>query len=112
MTAPVVEPKPEYTEYAWLSLLALCGSIARAGKWTDDGGKFMPSKLITELASAVVLGSLAVGAGAYFSLKPAIMGGLAGGLGLLGAAGVTGIIQSVISTKFGGTKNASDTKPS
>lgn len=110
-TPPVVEPKIEYAEYAWLSLIALMGSIARAGKWTDDNGKFMPSKLITELASAAVLGSIAVAAGSYFHWKPEISGGVAGASGLIGAAGVTSIIKNVISNRLGG-KNASDSKPS
>lgn len=108
---PVVEPKAEYVQYAWLSLIALFGSIARAGKWVDANGKFMPQKLITESASAIVLGVMAAGLGAYMNWKPEIVGGVAGCAGLIGAAGVTGIVQNLISIRFGGKKDASDPKP-
>lgn len=110
MTTPI-EPRPEYGEYAWLSLVALFGSVARAGKWVDANGKFMPSRLITELATAILLGTIAAGAGAYMNWKPEIVGGIAGCLGLIGPASVTGIVQNFISSKFGGRKDASDPKP-
>lgn len=107
-----IEPKPEYAQYGLFSLAALLGSIARAGKWTDDRGKFSPSKLITEMAAAIVLGIMAVGLSAYMGWKPEIGGGLAGAGGLMGATGVTGIMQSIVSLRFGGKKNdASDAKP-
>lgn len=109
---PVVEPKAEYIQYAWLSLIALFGSIARAGKWTDANGKFLPSKLFTEIPTAIVLGAMTVGFSAYMNWKPEIAGGLAGCAGLIGPAGVTGIIQNFISIRFGGKKDASDPKPS
>lgn len=111
MSAPPVDPKPEYAQYAWLSLVALLGSVARAGRWTDANGKFMPSRIVTEIASAIVLGSITVAVGTYFNLKPEISGGLAGASGLIGAAGVTGIIQNLISSRFGGKKDASGSKP-
>jgi len=107
-----VEPKPEYMQYAWLSLLALFGSIARAGNWTDGNGRFLPSKLFTEIPTAIVLGSMAVAAGSYFGLKPEISGGLVGAAGLLGAPGVLTIIKTIISIRFGGQKDAGDSKPS
>lgn len=111
MTTPVVEPKPEYLQYAWLSLVALFGSIARAGRWTDAAGKFQPSKLFTEVATAIVLGSIAAGFGAYMNWKPEIVGGVAGAAGLIGPSGVIGIINTIISIRLGG-KNAGDPKPS
>lgn len=111
MTAPVVEPKAEYLQYAWLSVIALFGSIARAGKWTDVNGKFLPSKLFTEIPTAIVLGTIASGFAAYMNWKPEIAGGLAGAAGLIGTPGVTAIINTVISIRFGGKKDASDPKP-
>lgn len=112
MTTPVIEPKTEYMQYAWLSLVALLGSIARAGKWVDTNGKFAPSRLITEIATAIVLGVIAAGFGAYMNWRPEIVGGIAGCAGLIGPAGVTGIIQNLISIRLGGKKDASDPKPS
>jgi hypothetical protein len=111
MTAPV-EPKVEWMQYGWLSLVALFGSIARAGKWVDESGKFIPGRLVTEVATAVVLGVIAASFGAYMSYKPEIVGGIAGGLGLIGPAGVTGFIQNLISNRLGGKKDGSDPKPS
>lgn len=111
MTAPI-EPKVEYLQYAWLSLLALFGSVARAAKWTDENGKFMVSKLLSELAGAIVLGTMANAFATYMLWKPAIAGGLAGVGGLIGASGVTTIVQNIISIRFGGKKDASDPKPS
>ena len=107
MSTPVVEPKVEYLQYAWLSLIALLGSIARAGRWTDANGKFMPQKPFTELAAAIVLGTMANAFGTYMLWKPAITGGLAGAAGLIGASGVTSIVQNLISSRFGGKKDAS-----
>lgn len=107
MTTPVIEPKTEYMQYAWLSLVALLGSIARAGKWVDANGKFMYPQLITELAASIVFGVIAAAIGAYFSWKPEIVGGISGCMGLIGAAGVTGIIKSLISIRLGGKKDAS-----
>ena len=114
MTTPIipVEPKVEYAQYAWLSLVALFGSMARAGKWVDDNGKFMPSRLVTECATAILLGTIAAAVGAWMEWKPEIVGGIAGCLGLIGPASVTGIVQNYISNRFGGSKNASDPKPS
>jgi hypothetical protein len=88
----------------------LFGSIARAGKWVDQTGKFAPSKLLTEVATAIVLGAIAAGFGAYMNWKPEIVGGVAGCMGLIGPAGVTGFAQNMISSRFGGTRDASDTK--
>jgi hypothetical protein len=111
MTQPIVpDPQVNYLEYAWMGLVALAGSIARAGKWVDDQGKFIISKLITELASAFVFGVLAVSIGAYLQLKPEIVGGLAGAMGLMGAATVIGFVQNFFSARFGGKSNASDPK--
>lgn len=112
MTAPVVEPKPEYLQYAWLSLLALFGSIARAGRWTDDKGKFLPSKFFTEIPTAIVLGVMAESFAVYMNWKPEIAGGLSGAAGLIGAPGVLGIVNNMISSRFGGKRDASDPKPS
>ena len=114
MNAPVspVEPKAEYAQYAWLSLVALFGSIARAARWMDAAGKLSPQKLITEVATAVVLGAIAAGFGAYMNWKPEIVGGIAGCMGLIGPAGVTSVIQNIISTRFGGKDDAGDPKPS
>lgn len=111
MTAPI-EPRAEYTQYAWLSLAALAGSVARAGKWTDEAGKFVFSRLITEIATAGVLGTIAAGFGAWMEWKPEIIGGMAGCLGLLGPAAVTGMVQKFLSARFGGQKDASNPKPS
>lgn len=109
---PVVEPKAEYIQYAWLSLVALFGSIARAGRWTDADGKFQKSKLLTEVPTAIVLGVIAAGWAAYKNWKPEIAGGLAGAAGLIGPPGVIGIFNSVISMRVGGKKDGSDPKPS
>lgn len=111
MTTTPIQPSTEYTQYLWLSLVALCGSIARAGKWVDANGKFMPSKLVTEMASAIVFGVLATAIGTYFHLDPKIIGGLAGAMGLMGAAAVIGTIQNFVSARFGGQANAGDKKP-
>ncbi len=107
-----VEPKPEYQEYILFSGAALLGSIARAGKWVDANGKFAPSKLITETAAAIVIGVIAAGLGTYLSWKPEIVGGVAGAGGLIGAPGVTTILQSLISIRIGGQKDGSDPKAS
>ena len=112
MAAPPVEPKIEYAQYAWLSLVAFLGAVARVGRWTDDKGKFMLSKLIQESAGAIVFGQIALAACTYEDWKPLIAGGIAGVAGLFGAAGVTGIIQAVISLRFGGKKDAGDSKAS
>lgn len=114
MTGPLlpVEPKLEFTQYAWLGFIALLGSIARAGKWVDANGKFMPSRLITECATAIVLGVIAAGLGAYMNWKPEIVGGMAGCLGLIGPSAVIGLVQNFFSSRFGGQRNASDPKPS
>lgn len=114
MVTPIlpVEPKPEYQEYLLFSGAALLGSIARAGKWVDANGKFVPSKLITELASAVVFGVIAAGIGTYLNWKPEIVGGVSGAAGLIGAPGVTAIIQAVISIRIGDQKDGGDSKAS
>ena len=55
---------------------------------------------------------MAAGFGAYMNWKPEIVGGIAGCMGLIGPAGVTSVIQNIISTRFGGKDDAGDPKPS
>lgn len=106
---PVPDPQVNYMQYLWLGCVALAGSIARAGKWVDADGHFLVSKLMTELASAFVFGVMASAAGAYLQLKPEIVGGLAGAMGLMGASAVIGFVQKFFNSRFGG-ENASDPK--
>jgi hypothetical protein len=101
-----MEPTPEhvdYQRYALLALVALCGSIARAGKWTDDNGKFSLQKLAAEIATALVLGAIAAGAGAYWNVSPPIVGAIAGCLGLLGPAAIVGVITAKLGDITNGT---------
>lgn len=86
--------------YSWLSFLALCGAFMRAQRWQGPNGRILWLKVATEVPIAIAVGAVAAGAGAYFSVQPAVVGGLAGLMGLLGPAGFEAII-SVFKGRFG-----------
>lgn len=92
---PIPSGALNYLEFAGV---AFCGSFLRANKWRDEiTGKIIWSRILTEIPVAIAIGGVAAGVGAYKHLDPAIVGGIAGLLGLLGAAFFTGLNDAVIS---------------
>lgn len=74
-------------QYGAFAALAFAGSFLRANKWKDEAtGKIVWFRVITEIGTAIAVGSVAVGIGEYYHLDPRVVGGLCGLLGLLGPA--------------------------
>lgn len=85
------------SQYAWMTLLALCGSIARGKQWVDANGRFLVSKFISEIATAICLAVGAVWAGSYLHVEMAAVAALSVLGGWLGPAAVADFVIS----KFG-----------
>lgn len=86
--------------------LAFAGSFMRASRWRDEAtGKIVWWRVLTEIPTAIAVGSIAVGIGEYYHLDPKIIGGICGLLGLLGpaffaSAGDT--VLAILRKRFGG----------
>lgn len=77
----------ELKQYGSFAGLAFAGSFLRANKWKDEGSdKIVWFRVITEIGTAIAVGSVAVGIGEYYHLDLRVVGGLCGLLGLLGPA--------------------------
>lgn len=96
-------PESDWWAYALAGLLALGGSIARAGRWVDPvTGNFSFSQLGIEMITSFVIGAIAVGAGVYWGLPLPVAGALAGLGGLIGPAAIIGSLQAFIKKRIGG----------
>jgi hypothetical protein len=74
-------------QYGTFVGLAFAGSFLRANKWKDEAtNPVVWFRVVTEIATAIAVGSVAVGIGEYFHLDQRVIGGLCGLLGLLGPA--------------------------
>lgn len=52
-------------DYGVMALLALFGSIARGKEWIGPDGKVIKAKCLSELATAVMIGVIAIAAGGW-----------------------------------------------
>lgn len=102
MSAPPTTPESDWLAYLIAGTVALLGSIARAGRWVDETGKFSWTKFSIEIVTAFVIGTICVGAGVYWGLLLPVVGGVAGLAGLIGPAAIVGMIQEFIKRRFGG----------
>lgn len=95
----------ELRQYGAFAALAFAGSFMRANKWKDEvTGKIVWFRVITEMATAVAVGAVAVGIGEYYHLDQRVVGGLCGLLGLLGPAFFASageVILSIVKERFG-----------
>lgn len=89
-----------FPEYGWLTLLALCGSIARAKQWLDLSGKLLVWKCVTEVATALVLASVVSALGSYWNVSEPIVAGMAGLSGLVGPAAVVTFLSEKLGIKL------------
>lgn len=92
-------------EYAGYFGVAFAGSFLRANKWRDEEkGNIVYFRVVAEIATAIAVGSIAVGVGEYFHLDRRIIGGICGALGLLGPAFFTAAGDTVLAiakSRFG-----------
>jgi len=96
-------PGPTLVQYAIMALMALFGSIGRAGLWRDpQTGEWLWWKFWTEVCTAIVIGDMAGAFAMYKHIDMPIAFGISGLLGLLGPAVIIGFIK----TKLGANKNA------
>lgn len=101
MDGPIA-PVTDWWTYGLAGLLALGGSIARAGRWVDPAtGRFSLAHFSIEIVTSFVIGAIAVGAGVYWGFPTPVVGGLAGVGGLLGAPTILASLQSFIKKKIG-----------
>lgn len=100
-------PSPTLVQYGIMMVMALFGSIGRAGLWRDpQTGAWLWGKFITEVCSAVVIGVMSGSFAMYKHIDMPIAFGISGLLGLLGPAVIIGFVTA----RFGGTKNATNGK--
>lgn len=87
MTGGPIVPQADWWAYLIAGILALLGSIARAGRWVDPvSGQFSWTHFSVEIVAAIVIGAVCVGVGVYYGLALPVVGALAGIGGLLGPA--------------------------
>lgn len=97
---------PTIVQYGIMALLALFGSIGRAGLWRDPKtGKFLWLRFVAEVCTAIVIGMMAGAFGIYKHIELPIVFGISGLLGLLGPATIIGFI----SARFGVNQNENRT---
>ena len=112
MNGPIT-PESDWFAYMVSGLLALGGSVARAGRWTDPKtGKFSVSQFGVEIAAAGVIGSMAVGLGVYAGWPLPIVGAISGLGGLVGPAFLAGSFQAYLQRRLGSATDGRSNKPS
>lgn len=96
-------PGPTIVQYAIMAVLALFGSIGRAGLWRDPKtGEWLWWKFATEVCTAILIGVMSGSLAVYKHIDMPIAFGISGLLGLLGPAAIIGFVTTKLGVKNAG----------
>lgn len=87
-------------DYGVMALLALFGSIARGKEWLGPDGRVIKAKCISELATAVMIGVIAVATGGWLHVALPYVAAFSVLGGWLGPSTVSKLVMQRLGVKL------------